>query len=681
MLLHEEVELDLVMEDCGLEIDADGNIFERSEGEKPQARPSLPQPTAGREAELPLQTPRTPQPLPSQQAEEVGPLFGGNGDVVMTAVEGMLADAKSADDLYKAEASPQNGAPKSKQQLRVIRAKAARAKSMVDEITRVSNVTIKSWINNYVDNNVRKPKGVSAAEARRNADFLIFGRGIADVGIPTGSHFVHPLAEEFAGDALRNWLLLGLTERGEQAGASDRRRSASEAFELEEDERRVRQRLDQDSPQLGRTQQDEPLLFGQEEIEVGREPGSALSEFHSSVRRNLGSSIAPGSSVHRKGGIPGLPQIGHSTTSPLVGRGSVLPEIERLSYDNAIAGRRSDSYQAVFPGGSAFSEIGAEVGTTSRSMDAATVDHEENRFLSVVKQMALTSGEIRHEYDEEDGQRWIPFQDVEGYRGGPARHVAVQAFFHVLSLATKGAMKVEQDGQGVSALGEVSKAFGKISLGVRIRRDTDSGEGPPEETDRGARSHDERDRDQSEGGSDNAGDGDVQPQNNDDPEDGHQSQHDDGEEASKRERGEVDAEGGSESDSSVSTEEMCEKALRLREAIRQTAASYHRPGRGSVQPRRRAGGRSLELPRNEFRNVQSTGEAGGCGADSDKLSKKDYDLPFRASLASPSLRRWAAMSSGYADRESSEIPRPKSRRTSSSSESLATTCLRASPVE
>jgi meiotic recombination protein REC8 len=58
-----------------------------------------------------------------------------------------------------------------------------------------------------------------------------------------------------------------------------------------------------------------------------------------------------------------------------------------------------------------------------------------------------------------DGKKWVGFDDLFEKKD-QSRAVVTQAFYHVLSLVTRDAIKVEQDGQN-------DYPFGGIRLGVK----------------------------------------------------------------------------------------------------------------------------------------------------------------------------------------------------------------------
>jgi meiotic recombination protein REC8 len=102
-------------------------------------------------------------------------------------------------------------------------------------------------------------------------------------------------------------------------------------------------------------------------------------------------------------------------------------------------------------------------------MMRTALDREGRNFLDYVESVARDKGVPSSSSDQQDNknrQQWVEFQalfEPEDQK----RAVVAQAFYHVLSLATKNVLRVRQDGQG----GNV--AFGTIRLGVEVSQQAD----------------------------------------------------------------------------------------------------------------------------------------------------------------------------------------------------------------
>lgn len=104
---------------------------------------------------------------------------------------------------------------------------------------------------------------------------------------------------------------------------------------------------------------------------------------------------------------------------------------------------------------------------TSQQMINA-LDREGQNFARFLRHIAKTKG-YANEDDEQDEKAWVSFDDLFEPEDRK-RAVVVQAFHHVLTLATKNVVKVKQDGQGGL------KLFGEIRVGVDLPLSEDGGE-------------------------------------------------------------------------------------------------------------------------------------------------------------------------------------------------------------
>ncbi|KAL2183168.1 hypothetical protein L209DRAFT_695854 [Thermothelomyces heterothallicus CBS 203.75] len=492
----EERELQ-ALDDWGIEIDAEGNIM-----------PAMEEP----------QLPRLPQP---DQEEDAGAIqldeliqIDDQGDLIMGGAGG--GNVFHSDPPLPAQQERQQQEAQEKQHRRAqeeqevavedevssgqapVRAQRKRRRPIFtpDEQTKITRQELKAWSADYLDNAEQASQtrlSVTLTEARKNAFDLVFGRGIAGVGFPIGvPGFPHPLASHFAGDGLQARLLGIVIARpgdGSLERPRGRRRSAFEALDLEQDdaERRVRRRLsDEEEEDFEHAQKllpqhgDDALpLPGDDElppVEVGRRAGSALPDVSSDVPWNRPSSQVPSSSV-KGAGAGSRPPSRQVSASPLHGRGLLLPsipgpEIERFSDNNDDAQQRlldSDGFAPLHSGpagsfgsGSHSSNLFQDLvmggyQSASRQMRAA-LDREGRNFLAYVEAAAREKGSPD---DSDSRKRWVPFEALFQAED-QTRAVVAQAFYHVLSLATKNVIEVRQDGQG----GNV--AFGPVRLGVEV---------------------------------------------------------------------------------------------------------------------------------------------------------------------------------------------------------------------
>lgn len=441
----------------GLEIDEFGNIIEP---ELPPMRSSQME----RDEEMrDAQQSRQPE---DQQLLEMGEdlirseinIPNGRDEVLVSGKNDIIDENTDAQEVIPAQ-------PQKKKQR-----KAKTVPIDPDGGDRVVRAEFRAWNDNYLENmeRARKPPRTTApAQAKRNAAKLVFGLGITELDTSPKKHeYVHPLAECFGHKALQTRFLGFEVDGDEDFEKRGRRRSSDEAFEDVEEGRRVRRRLDGEQDGAGQAVQ--PLnddymmeLVGDEEdVEVGRAPDAVLSD-HPSLPWNRPSPQVPGSSVLGSAQRDSARK-GQGQESPLVGRGSVIHDIERYS-DTAPFGsdglqpRFSDNLYSDGPG---FNDSGhsGDVNTSQLMRDA--LDREGQNFLGFLERVAGEKGQIRGGAGDDDGRCWITFDDLFE-REDKTRVAAAQAFHHVLSLATKGVIRIEQEGQN-------KVAYGVIHIGVAL---------------------------------------------------------------------------------------------------------------------------------------------------------------------------------------------------------------------
>ncbi|RCI08799.1 hypothetical protein L249_4656 [Ophiocordyceps polyrhachis-furcata BCC 54312] len=313
--------------------------------------------------------------------------------------------------------------------------------TMLDNANHVSRGEFRAWTRDYVENMDASRKRLKTAmtttttttpgQARKNAYALLYGNGIARIGVPRDTlGRAHPLASEFAGQALEAHLAPG----PEFKDGRGRRRKSDEAFSQDgdEEERNVRQKVDGDA-EMGRGGDDNgpPPLDDPPTPEMGMHAARPLDEGRSS-------SMMPWS---RPGSAAQSARKAVVTPSPLHGRGSAMASIER----------RSDA-------GATDTPFGREEHSSFEEPWQAAASWPAAAGLDQASQAFLEYGSGRAVVGDGDGRRWVDFEEL----AGPAtqtRAVAAQAFLHVLSLATKGVVAVQQDGA------DRDEPFGAIRVG------------------------------------------------------------------------------------------------------------------------------------------------------------------------------------------------------------------------
>ncbi|KAL1882055.1 hypothetical protein VTK73DRAFT_2769 [Phialemonium thermophilum] len=432
-------------DDWGIEIDAEGNII--SGFDEPELEP-LPQ--------LPIVADGMAEADPAYRAQMPG------SDIHMDLGKGDIPSLSIRQNQVQRSREPQSSAISTLP----IRQRPTHRRACTirpDAETKVSKADFRLWATGYasVQDAIRKDASVSSTPtlARKNARYLLFGRGLMDVGTPTAvPGFVHPLSSLFAGSSLAKVLGVELQSL-EIANSRKRRRLAAEAFSLEgEGGRRVRQRVDEGdhAGESMRNQAQMPFMV-ETEVELGREPGSALSDILSSVPWNRAMSAALGSSV------PGSAKAGSSyvgrrvSASPLQGRGSAVQDLERLSESSVALGLGETMPIAADLDTAA--DLGEEI--PGRELIQEANDREDNNFMDFLERMAKEKGRVRGVGGStERGLLWVEFDDLFQPQDRK-KPIVTQAFYNVLSLATRNLIALEQDGEDIMP-------FGTIRVGVLI---------------------------------------------------------------------------------------------------------------------------------------------------------------------------------------------------------------------
>ncbi|PGG97935.1 hypothetical protein AJ80_09611, partial [Polytolypa hystricis UAMH7299] len=370
-----------------------------------------------------------------------------------------------------------------------LRAKPRSAKILgADYPQELRNSDLAQWNSEYVRNMALakkiKQNNKFITQAKRNAEFWVVGMGIRAVGLGRDVlDAAHPL-NMFAGDQL----LGALT--GQAINRRKRGRPAKDADDPGDEERRVRTKEDEDGD-IGRGVEDDYLDdhvgagTGYEDIEVGRHaPPSLNDDASSQMPWNITASIRGSvqrSSVHSR---PFLPSVGgfssvggpqsvitngpegsiaaHSanglalgrrtgrltSASPLAGRSTMGPgfdqlgdldgdldmeDLDNLDLDAALDGHRHSSIE---PNGATISGNKSYQPTAKLQQLASTLDQESVNFFEFV------GTRIKDEQREE-----ISFSSLLP-PSSTTHAVATQGLLHLLTLATKGVLRVHQNDAG-----------------------------------------------------------------------------------------------------------------------------------------------------------------------------------------------------------------------------------------
>ncbi|KAJ4254313.1 R8 protein [Fusarium torreyae] len=452
-----------------LNFDADGNIIELDDLE--QQLPPLPR-TGVYEEHLHIQAANA-----AGLAADKGHVGGDN---VIIMGEDALPDAEPFPKRTVAK-KPTSSAEPTSESVETEQAKAParrgrprRKHHWIDKKDYIPSTEIRNWSVNYLNNmkaDHKKRPATTLTQARHNAKVLLFGNGLAGVG--KGSMgVVHPLAGHFSGMPLLAQLQGRDPEQELEPAQRGRRRASAEAFEDEqEEERNVRQKVD-DGEEFGRGHNEDTgsIMFGEDLApEMGMEAAKGLEDRHSSSMApwSRPPSVAPGSSIRGQGSV----QKRHPAPSPLHARGSAVRSIERWS-DLPGLPYGSDDLAMLHSQDSSIGDEGLMEGIdfpngNDTQGSGAVLDTSALDFLGYATARAQTKGYSRSH--DRVGRRWVNFNTLTDELDDPtsAKKFVSEAFMHVLILATKNAIAVEQDGIAEK------QPFGTIRIGLTLPQQDD----------------------------------------------------------------------------------------------------------------------------------------------------------------------------------------------------------------
>ena len=324
----------------------------------------------------------------------------------------------------------------------------ARAPKIIalDRNIELRNRDLLAMNNGYLDHMAedwkRVATGKNTAQAKKNADFWLLGRGIGNVGVPlTHGGIQGPLAEMWSGDNLYH-MLTGI----DRVRKGKKRKSEDEASTPE---RRVRPRLvDIEAPQFENG--DETIMRDYDELEVGRQGQEPLEDISSAMPWNVSASVR-GSSVARAPGTIAGSAAGSLTrrgsrmvsASPLVGRGLPSGGAEGFTSDPAPFMDYgdpidTDQFELYGPG------AGVNTQTAGESQwQKDVLDKESNNFLDFISNAIEEKRGVAAAEEEVDQVDEVEFAELL-LEESNSKTVAAQALLHVLTLGTKNLIKATQ---------------------------------------------------------------------------------------------------------------------------------------------------------------------------------------------------------------------------------------------
>ncbi|KAJ5358184.1 hypothetical protein N7541_005342 [Penicillium brevicompactum] len=414
------------------EFDEDGNLIELESRVRSPRRSAEPRSEHLSEREQAQQ-----QPWDDHMQIDTEIVNLGNGAMEIDMVEGPNILNEDTEAIETIEVQP-------------VRARRARKPKelFTDGATALRNLDLAQWNNEYVSNmaDARKQKQQNKIPtiSKKNAAFWVFGRGIGGVGTGLGKRREpHPL-NQFSGEELLN-------------AVCGHKRQPKRSHSPDDSERRVRTR----SEELSRENIDRLNM----DVEIGRDaPSSILDDRSSQMPWNITASIKSSLRPHRLGSVSESSRKGRSrlaSASPLAGRG--YRDIEDIDF-----GEDLDLTRYLEDELATDREHISSISPGKRSMierAKANLDRESLNFYEFMKlKMGIASdqsphGDVMNLTSRLDS---ITFESLMP-TVSTTRAVATQALVNVLTLATRGVVRIHQDRSGTGALG-ANCSYGDIKL-------------------------------------------------------------------------------------------------------------------------------------------------------------------------------------------------------------------------
>jgi meiotic recombination protein REC8 len=349
------------------------------------------------------------------------------------------------------------------------RSRKARSRNTLgaDRIVELRNSDLIQWQKEYKSNMAAATllalQRKASAQAKKNAFWFVCETGLNGVGNGVGSSKIPSPLEKFSHEHL-----LSITGKATSSGVSKSKQTKRNLDkDVEEQVTPKRSRKVEVDNDIGRGhfEDDQGILIMEDSsvgMEIGRDAASALPDHPSSIIMpwNVSASLHSyqrGASSSHHG--YGLGPAGHHPpiTSPLVGRGSALPgPLEQFSQqeDEIMNGCEDDSRlqpghsQAEFEMFGPAAQVDTQTAADSQWVRDALAREAGNFFEYVLNTISEKAGEElgegMHAGAASNG-KFTTFEELFDPVHN-SRIVAAQAFYHVLTLATKNRIWVEQDG-------------------------------------------------------------------------------------------------------------------------------------------------------------------------------------------------------------------------------------------
>ncbi|KAH8597698.1 hypothetical protein B0O99DRAFT_507277 [Bisporella sp. PMI_857] len=371
-----------------------------------------------------------------------------------------------------------------------------------DNITELLNRDLLGWQHGYLENMDKakreKAEKIANSQSKKTAFSFVYGAGLSAVGRGIGTSNITSPLEMFSGASLFAKITGGpLPAKGKKATkrareSEDEKRGSSPKRSRHDGERE----LEADG-EMGRgNYEDEGVMIMDDSIgtEVGRDAPPGLQDYPSSAMMpwNVSQSVHShqlGASSSIPGRLPSVASRRPTSASPLLGRGAPLPsdlgqfdmEDEPVMYgrsdndDDAILRVKDEDHNDILSSQAATAEFeiygpAAQVDTQTAASSQwvrEALDRESGNFLDYVRNSITEKFGVEAEADElsiDERRNCVTFEELFNPANN-SRIVASQAFYHVLSLATKRKIWVEQDIDGKA---DGYEPFGEIRISAMV---------------------------------------------------------------------------------------------------------------------------------------------------------------------------------------------------------------------
>ena len=372
----------------------------------------------------------------------------------------------------------------------------------IDRVTELLNADLRIWQSEYLNNmmavSFARMNKTANVQAKNNAMFYVYGSGLNGVGVGIGSSKIPSPLTLFSGESLLS-LVTGNPPPSPKHNARKGKKRVQEDDGDAYSPKRARHSDPDQEPEheLARMVEDNGEFIMDDGTEIGRDAAEAIDDYHSSaimpwnISQSL-NSYQRGVVSSLSGRLPSLGSYRLTSASPLIGRGAPLPsnmdhldmtDLDQIMYDrddivslDEDAALRSGASQGLHMTSSQVEAEEFEIYGPAAQVDTQTaaasqwvrevLNLESRNFFDYVSNSISEKYPddlaLRDPNDEDliEDDKHVTFEELFDPNTN-SKIVAAQAFYHVLSLATKNRVWVAQDVEK-----GIFEPFGEIHIGI-----------------------------------------------------------------------------------------------------------------------------------------------------------------------------------------------------------------------